>query len=82
MNELRVSMPDRVIESDFQITDPVNCDRTRIGQLVSNLVGNALTHGAPDKPVKIFASTDNGVFELWIANAGNQIPEAAMEHLF
>src|ERR1700687_3774713 len=82
VDELRAAMPDHVIESDFQIADPVNCDRSRIGQLVSNLLGNALTHGASDKPVRVFASTDHGVFELWVANAGDPIPEAAMDQLF
>jgi sigma-B regulation protein RsbU (phosphoserine phosphatase) len=82
VDELRTAMPDRVIESDFRIAGPVNCDRSRIGQMVSNLLGNALTHGAPDKPVRIVASTDDGMFVLWIANAGEPIPEAAMTDLF
>jgi phosphoserine phosphatase RsbU/P len=82
VDELRTAMPDRVIESDLEIADPVNCDRTRIGQMVSNLLGNALTHGSPDNPVKIAASTGNGVFMLWIANAGEPIPDAAMANLF
>jgi sigma-B regulation protein RsbU (phosphoserine phosphatase) len=82
VDELRTATPDRVIESDLAIADPVNCDRSRMGQMVSNLLGNALTHGSPDTPVKIVASTDNGVFELWIANAGEPIPDAAMVNLF
>ena len=82
VDELRSAMPDRVIETDFRIAEPVNCDRSRIGQLVSNLLGNALTHGTPDQPVRIFASTDNGMFEFWIANSGEPIPASGMEHLF
>ena len=75
-------MPDRVIQCDFRITSPVNCDRSRIGQMVSNLLGNALTHGSADKPVKVVASTENGMFELSVANAGEPIPQAAMANLF
>jgi phosphoserine phosphatase RsbU/P len=82
VDELRTAMPDRLIESDLGIADPVNCDRSRIGQMVSNLLGNALTHGSPDKPVKVVASTGNGMFVLWIANAGEPIPDAAMANLF
>jgi phosphoserine phosphatase RsbU/P len=82
VDELRTTMPDRVIESDFRIEAPVNCDRSRIGQMVSNLLGNALTHGSADTPVRVSASTDNGMFELWVANAGEPIPDAAMAHLF
>ena len=82
VNELRTASPGRVIETSIDMTEPVNCDRTRIGQLVSNLIGNALTHGAPDKPVRVGAKTKDGFFELWVANAGDPIPEAAMEKLF
>ena len=49
VDELRTSSPDRIIETNFDIAEPVNCDRARMGQLLSNLVGNALTHGAPDQ---------------------------------
>jgi len=33
VDEFRSAMPDRMIESDFKIADPVNCDRSRIGLL-------------------------------------------------
>jgi sigma-B regulation protein RsbU (phosphoserine phosphatase) len=82
IDELRTASPQRVIETSFEITAAVDCDRTRIGQLASNLIGNALTHGAPDKPVRVGAKTDAGKFELWVANAGEPIPAAAMEKLF
>ena len=82
VDELRTTMPERVIETDFRIADPVNCDRSRMGQMISNLIGNALTHGSPDHPVRIAASTDHGMFELWVANAGEPIADAAMTNLF
>jgi sigma-B regulation protein RsbU (phosphoserine phosphatase) len=49
---------------------------------LSNLVGNALTHGAPDQPVRVGAKTEDGELKLWVANAGEPIPAAAMERLF
>jgi sigma-B regulation protein RsbU (phosphoserine phosphatase) len=82
VDELRTASPRRVIETSFEITEPVNCDRTRVGQLASNLIGNALTHGAPDQPVRVGAKTEGGRFSLWVANAGDPIPAAAMEKLF
>jgi phosphoserine phosphatase RsbU/P len=82
VDELRTASPQRVIETRFAITEPVNCDRTRVGQLVSNLIGNALTHGATDQPVRVGATTEGGQFKLWVANAGEPIPPAAMEKLF
>jgi sigma-B regulation protein RsbU (phosphoserine phosphatase) len=82
VEELRSAEPGRVIETDFRIDEPVNCDRSRIGQLVSNLLGNALAHGAADKPVRIHASTLDDAFELWVANGGEPISNEALAHLF
>ena len=82
VDELRTASPRRVIETAFEITEPVDCDRTRIGQLSSNLIGNALTHGAPDQPVRVGAKTQGGELTLWVANAGEPIPAEAMEKLF
>jgi phosphoserine phosphatase RsbU/P len=82
VDELRTASPDRSIETSFAITEPVNCDRSRVGQLVSNLIGNALTHGAAYQPVRVGAKTEDGVFELWVANAGEPISAIAMGKLF
>jgi phosphoserine phosphatase RsbU/P len=82
VDELRTASPQRAIETSFEITEPVHCDRKRIGQLVSNLVGNALNHGAQDQPVHVGATTEGDIFKLWVTNAGEPIPEAAMQRLF
>jgi sigma-B regulation protein RsbU (phosphoserine phosphatase) len=80
--ELQSSMPDRAIETHFELTEPVNCDRRRIGQLASNLLGNALTHGAPDKPITMGAATSEGWFVLFVSNAGAPIPAIISERIF
>jgi signal transduction histidine kinase len=80
--ELRAGWPDRPIEAGIEISAPVSCDRGRIGQLLSNLLGNALTHGAPDCPVRVRASTEAGLFELSVANAGAPIPAPTLSRLF
>ncbi len=80
--ELRAATPDRIIESGFAFSEPIHCDRVRIGQLLSNLVANAITYGSPDKPIKVRASADGETFELSVTNAGAPIPAATMEQLF
>ena len=82
ISELRQSAPDRVIETRFALTEPVNCDRARVAQLLSNVLGNALAYGAVDEPIRVRAKTENAMFELSVANAGDPIPPAALERLF
>ena len=82
VDELRLASPGRVIEVEFGIDQPVNCDRTCIGQLLSNLLGNALAHGATGKPVVVHAETAVGSFKLWVANAGESVQPSSMDKLF
>jgi signal transduction histidine kinase len=80
--EFCVSRPERVIDAEFSLHQPVNCDVERIGQLFSNLVANALTHGDPAASVVVRASTRDTMFELTVANAGEPIPAEVAERLF
>ena len=83
LTELRARVAGaRRIETRFALGEVVACDRLRIGQLFSNLLANALTHGAADQPVRVAAATQGGVLELSVANAGKPIPEAAKQRLF
>ena len=82
IEELRYSHLDRRIEVSIELGGPISCDSSRIGQLVSNLLGNALTHGTPDEPVRLSAATLDGRLELWIANGGAPISSDAMTRLF
>jgi signal transduction histidine kinase len=80
--ELRTARPDRTIEAEIALDDPVYCDRARIAQLLSNLLANALTHGASDGPITVKALTIGGMLELSVANPGDPIPHATRERLF
>jgi signal transduction histidine kinase len=80
--ELQSGNVARNIEAKFDIRDPVNCDVQRIGQLFSNLLGNAIAHGMPDEPIRVRAATYGSSFELSVANSGDPIAPAAMEKLF
>jgi signal transduction histidine kinase len=82
VDELRSSHPDQPIEAELDLDRPIDCDPGRISQLLSNLVANALTHGADDAPVRVRARASDGMFELSVANRGEAIPPAAMERLF
>lgn len=80
--EMRSIAGERVITTLLEIDSPIEGDPGRIGQLVSNLVGNALTHGAADQPVELVARTADGRFELSVANGGEPIPPETIQRLF
>ncbi|MXQ12200.1 ATP-binding protein [Microvirga makkahensis] len=82
VDELRAAWPERRIETQLAVTKTVNCDRARMAQLLSNLVANALTHGASEEPILAGASTLDGSFELSVPNQGEPIPRSTLERLF
>jgi sigma-B regulation protein RsbU (phosphoserine phosphatase) len=45
-------------------------------------LGNALTYGFADQPVRVRAISEGGNFELSVANASEPIPAAALDRLF
>ena len=80
--ELRSGHPDRQIDVHFDLVEPIVCDRQRIAQLLSNLLANALTHGAQGSPITVRASKRDATLELSVANKGAPIPPAVAERLF
>jgi signal transduction histidine kinase len=50
--------------------------------LLSNLLSNALVHGAVDQPVEVFARRDGDLFLLSVTNAGEPIPKETQQRLF
>ncbi|MGI4745760.1 MAG: GAF domain-containing sensor histidine kinase [Janthinobacterium lividum] len=82
VQELRSAHPDRVIDMQFDLAGPVSCDRSRIAQLLSNLLGNALTHGASTRPVLVRATSDDTNFALSVTNGGEPIPPGSLAKLF
>jgi signal transduction histidine kinase len=80
--ELKSVWPDVAIEASIDIEEPVNCDRGKLGQLFSNLLGNAILYGDQGKPVRVSARTIDGVFELAVTNYGAPISDKAMVNLF
>jgi signal transduction histidine kinase len=82
VDEVRLAHPARTIVDDIEISDVVICDSARLAQLLSNLLGNAVTHGAEHSPVTVTARTTDGAFELSVTNLGEPIPAATQARLF
>ncbi len=80
--ETRAIWPQRVIVTQFALTEPVCYERQRMAQLFTNLLSNAMTYGRADEPVTVRAVSQNGVFELSVTNAADPIPPATLKRLF
>ncbi len=80
--EVRIAWPNRTVESDIVLRQPVHCDTAHIAQLFSNLLANAMTHSADNSPVWIYARSEANCFELSVVNFGEPIPKESFERLF
>ncbi len=81
VSELSAAHTDRTIVAEVSdIT--VRCDPARLGQLLSNLLANALTHGAEDGEILVTARIEDGWFKMDVTNPGDPIPAEVAEHLF
>ncbi|MBE9661962.1 GAF domain-containing sensor histidine kinase [Mucilaginibacter myungsuensis] len=82
VEELQLIWPEREIDLQTDLEHPVYCDSKRVAQLFSNLLGNALIHGAADGPILINAESGPNKFLLFIQNSGKPIPESIMANIF
>ena len=82
IEELRTVHPDRPIEANIALASAVYCDASRLAQLLSNLLANALTHGDAAAPVRIDIAEADGSLTLEVRNSGPTIPPAKLRELF
>lgn len=82
VDELRAAEPGRTIELDLGGEGRGTWDPARIAQVVSNLVANALEHGAKDGPVRVSIGGDEEDAVLEVLNQGPAIPPELMAVMF
>src|SRR6185437_4353129 len=82
VGELKIVHPDRDILIRAEVSGSPDIDGERIAQLLSNLLGNAITHGAVGSPIEVRARSDADQLELEVVNGGAAIPADVLDHLF
>jgi len=82
VEETRAYHPERVLLFSTSGRLDGSWDEARIGQLLGNLVENAILHGASDTPVTIFANGNTDAVQLSVHNQGTPIPEGARSRIF
>ena len=72
----------QTIEAAVDLPRPIRADPQRLGQLLSNLLGNAVAHGAQDAPIRVEARDQGGRPRLAVTNQGAPIPKEILPSLF
>ncbi len=80
--EVQSAHPSRSIELHSALSGPVRCDEKRMEQLLSNLLANAVEHGAAKTPINVRLSDREGRLSLEVENRGAAIPEEVRSRLF
>lgn len=81
-NEVMSSRTGRELTIEIASLGLVRCDAERLGQLLSNLLGNAFQHGASDRPVGLRVSSAGGELLISVQNQGAPIPRDSLSQLF
>jgi signal transduction histidine kinase len=82
VEEVQAALPLANLVCQLNLPCGVYCDALRISQLLSNLLGNALTHGAVAAPVYVRADTEGDEVVIRVTNQGTPIPAPLMPLLF
>jgi signal transduction histidine kinase len=82
LEEVRTAQPDRTVLLDVTGDDSATLDPDRVEQVVSNLVTNALKHGAASGPVEVKVLGNGQGVRLEVTNQGAAIPPRLASTLF
>lgn len=82
VDELRTYHPEqRIILTMPEHLDAI-FDESRVAQVLSNLIGNAIQYGAKSKPVTMTVTTNDDDVNIAVNNCGEAIPPAKLAAVF
>ena len=77
----RTLEPGRRIDAELEDAVVVG-DRSRLRQVIDNLLANVRAHADPDAAVAVKLARENGVVRLSVADTGPGLPPEEAEHVF
>lgn len=80
--EAQASHPDRTVTLASTGDLRGTWDETRLSQLLSNLVENAIRHGTSEKPVTVAAVGEAEKVQITVHNDGAPIPRSEIQRIF
>jgi light-regulated signal transduction histidine kinase (bacteriophytochrome) len=82
VDEARLAHPGVHYEARLPDSAQAKVDPDRIAQVLSNLLGNAAYHGAPDQPVQVALSQNESHANIKVTNIGQPIDVSVVQNLF
>ncbi|MHB1222667.1 MAG: ATP-binding protein [Gemmatimonadaceae bacterium] len=82
VEEMMASRPESVLRLETSGDLHGVWDCARIGQVLTNLLGNAVQHGSPDTPIQVSATGDAEAVSLRVHNHGPTIPPSDISRIF
>lgn len=83
VDTFRVGTPERSIELDLGTgVPPVTADRTRVEQIVNNLLSNACKYSDKDKPMALKVGSDDSNVLISVVDQGRGIPASQIGTVF
>ena len=80
--ELATAYPDRTIELSCSERFRGSFDETRVGEMLSNLIGNAIQHGDPATSITVTVSLEADHIVFQVHNEGTLISESSRQTIF
>lgn len=82
VDEMQAFYPGRIVTLETLGNMDVDWDESRMGQVLSNLIGNAIAHGFHDTPVKVVVEGQPREIMLSVRNEGIPIPREKIKTMF
>jgi len=82
ISETELTNPDRPLRLEVRGDLVGAWDRDRMHQVLANLVGNAVQHGAPKSPIDLRMHGGENDIVIEVANRGDPIPPATLPTIF
>jgi signal transduction histidine kinase len=81
-DEVQAAHPERVFDLEMDGDLRAEVDPARLGQVLSNLLNNAIQFGTPGSPISLSARGERGSVIVEVRNEGPAIPEDALQVIF
>lgn len=82
VDEVEALYPEREVRTECRGSGPVEADPLRIGQVLQNLIQNAVKYSPPGTPVTVRILIEPGEATVQVHNLGTPIPEDLLPRLF